>query len=114
MGLFEKIKAIHVLQRFVRMSRVLLPVYVQLKHKQNLVVEEKQRLENIREIYSNFRADSKTSVYLINSNILDLIQTTFRSTDNGKIDTPEGFYTFDQFIKESDRLIDEWNRQLLN
>lgn len=114
MGLIEKISAIHVLQRFVRMSRVLLPTYVNLTNKKNLNEEEFQKVDKIKDIYRGFHADPKTSLLLINSNILELIQRTFKNTESGNLDTPEGFYVFNQFIAESDRLIDEWNRQIMN
>lgn len=114
MGLFEKISAVHVLQRFVRMSRVLLPTYISLSNKKNLNEEEYLKVDKIKDIYKDFHADPKTSLLLINSNILELIQNTFNNTESGNLDTPEGFYVFNQFIEESDRLINEWNRQLMN
>ncbi|MFT4601577.1 MAG: hypothetical protein ACI857_001758 [Arenicella sp.] len=114
MGISEKIKAIYVLQRFVRMSRVLIPTYIELSNKSSLTDSESFRVKKIESIYNTFKADPVTSQYLINSNILGLIQGVYASLQSERRDTPEGFHEYNSFIHESDRLIGQWDRQILN
>ncbi len=114
MGISEKINAIYVLQRFVRMSRILIPTYIELNRKMELSENDNYRIERIKSVYDNFRADPVASQYLINSNILGLIQRVYSSMKSEENDTPEGYHNYELFIKESDRLIKQWDRHLLN
>ena len=114
MRIKDHINAVYLLQRFVRMSRVLLPAFVELKSKNNLSDFEEKRIASIKEVYENFKADPKTSKLLINSNILELIQVTYFRTIRNQGFEPQGLFEYDQFIKESDRLISVWDRQMMN
>lgn len=114
MNLRERITAVHVLQRFVRMSRVLLPLYMDLSNKRSLSDSEEQKLQGIRQVYDNFQANPKASNYLINSNILGLIQNVYRYVLKNKGQNPQSYHEYNEFIKESDRLIDTWDKQLMN
>lgn len=110
----ERIAAVHVMQRFVRMSRILLPAFSSLVHKNNLTGSERRKLDRIQEVYENFRANPEASTLLINSNILLLIQKVYASLVSKNGESPESFYFYNEFIKESDRLIADWDRQLMN
>jgi hypothetical protein len=114
MSIRERINAVYVLQRFVRMSRVLLPAFLDLKSKKNLSISEEMKLQGIRQVYDNFNANPAASSYLINSNILSLIQNVYRWTVTEKGHNPQSFHEYNEFIKESDRLIKMWDKQLLN
>lgn len=114
MSIRERINAVYVLQRFVRMSRVLLPLYLDLSSKRNLSLSEEMKLQGIRQVYDNFTANPQASNFLINSDILSLIQNVYGFVVSKKAQNPESFHEYNEFIKESDRLIDLWDRQLLN
>lgn len=114
MSIRERIKAVYVLQRFVRMSRVLLPLYLDLKSKRSLSLSEESKIQGIRQVYDNFHANPETSKFLINSDILDLIQSVYSWVMSEKGHNPQSFHEYNQFIRESDRLISEWDHQLMN
>lgn len=114
MSIRERVTAVYVLQRFVRMSRVLLPMYLDLSSKRSLSMSDELRLKGIRQVYDNFQANPEASNYLINSDILGLIQGVYRFVIQHKGQTPESYYQYNAFIKESDRLIEEWDKQLMN
>lgn len=114
MRIKDHINAVYLLQRFVRMSRVLLPIFIELKSKSRLSKSEKKRIAGIEDVYENFNADPKTSKLLINSNILELIQKTYFQSIKNCGFQPESLFEYDQFIKESDRLIGVWDRQMMN
>lgn len=114
MTLNEHIRAVHVLQRFVRLSRALLPLYSDLQSKKTLDRTEETRLKKIKGVYENFHANPEASRYLINSDILLLIQNVYSIISRGQSLTPQNLYEYDKFIKESDRLIATWNQQQMN
>lgn len=114
MRISERIIAVYLMQRFVRMSRILLPAFIELKSKKNPTKFEEGRIKGIEEVYQNFNADPNASKILINSNILELIQKIyFRIMKDEGFDS-KGLFQYDQFIEECDRLIVTWDRQLLN
>lgn len=110
----ERVSAVHLMQRFVRMSRVLIPLYSSLVYKNNLTKSEKRKMDRIKTVYENFHANPDASKYLIDSDILRLIQSVYYTLVSKKGDSPESFYEYNEFIKESDRLIANWDRQLMN
>lgn len=110
----EKVSAVHLMQRFVRMSRVLLPLYSSLTKKASPSRTEKVKMDSIRSVYDNFHAHPDTSKYLINSDILRLIQSVYAALVSKKGESPESFYEYNEFIRESDRLIAAWDKQLMN
>lgn len=114
MGFKEKIDAVYILQRFVRMSRVLLPTFLELRSQINLTSEQQLRFLKIRDVYDNFKADPSASKYLINSNIIALIQSVYLSIQSNNGFSPKIQYDYEAFIKESDRLISDWDKQILN
>ncbi len=112
MSINTKIQAVYILQRFVRMSRVLMPLYVDLIQKQKLNKDEKRKLNRIEGIYSEFNVSPEISLNLINSSIIDYIKDLY-SFSKSHLRIKDSF-TYNQFIKESDFLINRWNKQLLN
>lgn len=114
MSMKDRIIAVYILQRFVRMSRVLLPIYLDLMSKRTLSVVEKRRLKGIKEVYDNFNANPAASKLLINSDILRLIQEVYSWSSKNEGVSAKSLFEYDSFISESDRLIGTWNKQLLN
>ena len=110
----ERVAAVHIMQRFVRMSRVLLPAYSSLVSKKNLTTSEMRKMSRIKAVYENFRANPDASKFLINSDILQLIQNVYFTLVSERGQSPETFYEYDEFIRESDRLIETWDKQLMN
>ena len=91
-----------------------MPLYSDLISKKKLTNKEVNRVGKIRDIYDNFHADPEASRYLINSDILARIKLVYQIIDKGQRLTPENLYEYDKFIRESDRLIDTWNHQMMN
>lgn len=114
MGIIDRITAVYLLQRFVRMSRILIPTFFELNSKSNLTAFEKSKIDRIKEVYNNFKADPKTSKMLIDSDILELIQKNYFQIKGNNGLRPKELFEYDQFIKESDRLISIWDRQMMN
>lgn len=114
MNINERTKAVHVLQRFVMMSRTLLPSFSELMAKENLTKSETRKVKRIREVYESFRANSEVSIELVNSNIFQLIKDVYNQGKQNKGQTPQTFYVYNAFLKESDRLIEAWNKQQMN
>lgn len=114
MSIKERINAVHILQRFVRMSRVLLPLYLDLSTKKELSLSEEHKLKGIRSVYDNFSANPQASNLLINSDILSMIQKVYGFVVQQKGQNPQSFHEYNRFIQESDRLIETWDRQLMN
>jgi len=108
----ERIQAVFILQKFVRMSRFLLPAYVDLIQRDHLSAKEQRKISRIRNVYASFKASSEVSRSLINSDILDLIKNLYTLAGIDKnIKSSE---TYIEFIQESDELIHQWNKHILN
>lgn len=99
-----------ILRHFVDLSARLLPLLHELKKKKHPTENEKQSIEKIVSVYQNYNFDTNTSVVLINSNVLELIQKTFdriiNSTKNNK--SIDNILLLDHFLYERDRLLDVW------
>lgn len=114
MTISDRIRAVHVIQRFVMMSRTLLPSFSELMSKKDLTISEKRKVNRIKDVYDTFEANPQMSVALVNSNIFQLIMDVYRSTVQSNGQTPQSLYVYDEFLRESDRLIDAWNSHQLN
>ena len=62
-------------------------------------------------VFENYQFDTKTSEFLINSNILELIKKTYtRIAQTGhRADKKLYKRTFRQFLFEHQRLVESWN-----
>lgn len=114
MTITERTRAVHVLQRFVMMSRTLLPSFSELMAKENLTKAEVRKVTRIREVYDSFQANPQISIELVNSNIFHLISEVYKIGLLNKGQTPQTFYIYNAFLQEADRLIAIWNKQKLN
>ena len=100
-----------ILRHFVDLSARLLPLLHELKKKKNPTKTEQKNIEKIVAVYQNYNFDTSTSVVLINSNVLELIQKTFnRIANSNKTNRSiENTLLLDHFLYERDRLINVWN-----
>jgi hypothetical protein len=114
MTVSERIAAVHVLQRFVMMSRTLLPKLTELMAKENRSKDEETKVDRIRDVYESFEAKPEISQLLVNSNIFQLIKDVYRTAVKREGHSPQTYHTYNAFIMEADRLIHDWNKQILN
>ncbi len=77
---------------------------------------EKKNIEKIVAVYQNYNFEANTSVVLINSNILELIQKTFERIVNSynRTKTIENSLLLDHFLYERARLLDVWSNAEAN
>lgn len=105
-----------ILRHFVDLSARLLPMLHELTQKKRPTPFEKQSIKKIVSVYQNYNFDTNTSVVLINSNVLELIQQTFEriihSHDRSK--TIENGLLLDHFLYERERLQDVWSNAEAN
>lgn len=73
-----------VLRHFIELSAKLLPFFNELSKKAVLLPQEKNDREKIIKVYRNYSFDTSTSQILMESDILDVIQQTFRSIEKRK------------------------------
>lgn len=73
-----------VLRHFIELSAKLLPFFNELSKKTVLLPQEKSDRDKIIEVYRNYSFDTSTSEILMESDILEIIQQTFRSIEKYK------------------------------
>ncbi len=105
-----------ILRHFVDLSARLLPLLNELTQKKHPSEFEKKNIEKIVAVYQNYNFDANTSVVLINSNILELIQKTFERIVNSynRTKTIENSLLLDHFLYERARLLDVWSNAEAN
>ncbi len=96
-----------VLRHFVDLSARLLPFLSKLTDKEVLTKREVIYKGKIMEVYENYNFDPITSEALIDSNILELINTTYQKIayQNDR----KGKRTLRKFLFEHQRLVNSWN-----
>ncbi|WP_430402647.1 hypothetical protein [Fluviicola sp.] len=70
-----------VLRHFIELSAKLLPFFDELSKKDILLPQEKNDRDKIIEVYRNYGFDTSTSEILMESDILETIQQTFKSIE---------------------------------
>ncbi|MFZ9028105.1 MAG: hypothetical protein ACO2Z9_03770 [Crocinitomicaceae bacterium] len=70
-------EALLVLRHFIDLSAELLPMLYVLRQKPNPTQEEINNIKKIQDVYEQYAFDTDTSRLLIDSDILDLIQSSF-------------------------------------
>jgi hypothetical protein len=70
-----------VLRHFIELSAKLLPFFNELSKKNTLLPQELSDRNKIIEVYRNYGFDTSTSEILMESDILEIIQQTFRSIE---------------------------------
>ena len=100
-----------VLRHFVDLSAQLLPFLDELYQKNILTNEEALNKTKIISVFESYNFDTKTSELLINSNILELIKSSFLkiSNSNENYDNRAKKRTLREFLFEHHRLVESWN-----
>ncbi len=114
MTLDERNRAIFLVQRFVRMSRQLLPAFAELITKKKLNTDDESSVRHIEDVYDQFSADPDITRNLINSNIVALIQQSYQWLKSHRGHSPFECDDYCEFLEESDRLMYEWEVAGLN
>lgn len=70
-----------VLRHFIELSAKLLPFFNELSKKNSLLPQEQSDRDKIIEVYRNYSFDTSTSEILMESDILEIIQQTFKSIE---------------------------------
>ena len=70
-----------VLRHFIELSAKLLPFFNELSKKSVLLPQEQNDRNKIIEVYKSYAFDTNTSVILMESDILEIIQQAFRSIE---------------------------------
>lgn len=105
-----------VLRHFVDLSARLLPFLDELQRKKEPTKEELCYKQKIIDVFSNYSFDTKTSEFLIGSNILELIKRSFDSISASTYLLRPGQKngSLSHFLREYNRLNDNWNRSAAN
>jgi hypothetical protein len=70
-----------VLRHFIELSAKLLPFFNELSKKSTLLPQEQSDRNKIIEVYKSYSFDTNTSEILMESDILEIIQQTFRAIE---------------------------------
>lgn len=108
-------EALLVLRHFIDLSAELLPLLYVLRQKSNPTREEVDNIKKIQEVYEQYAFDTDTSRLLIDSDILDLIQSCFYKMTSKQSKQPlvarKNLYTF---LDEYKRLKHNWELTVAN
>lgn len=101
-------EALLVLKHFIDLSAKLLPLLEELNRKKTPSFEEKINKKRIIDIYQHYEFDTNTSRLLINSNVLELIQTAFIEVASSHHRSKNR--NLRKFLKEHHRLMRDWQK----
>ncbi len=104
-----------VLRHFIELSAKLLPFFNELSKKSTLLPQELSDRNKIIEVYQNYGFDTSTSEILMESDILEIIQQTFRSIEKrcpGKDSDSDKLMTV--FQNKHHQLIQNWRLTDMN
>ena len=99
-----------VLRHFVELSAKLLPFFNELSKQKKLSPLDNADRNKIIEVFNNYSFDNQTSEILMKSDILEVIQTTFRSIEKrvpGQ--KSEAELHLNHFRKKHRELVLDWN-----
>lgn len=99
-----------VLRHFVNLSARLLPFLNELQNKKHPTQGDIRDKDKIIDVFENYSFDTYTSVKLLNSNVLDLIKKSFESIKSSTSIMRSGSkdQRLNEFLKEHQRLLDNW------
>nr|WP_294858488.1 hypothetical protein [uncultured Fluviicola sp.] len=104
-----------VLRHFIELSAKLLPFFNELSKKDILLPQEQNDRDKIIEVYRNYGFDTSTSEILMESDILETIQQTFKSIEKrayGKESDSDKLMTI--FEKKHRQLVLNWKQTDIN
>lgn len=108
-------EALLVLRHFIDLSAELLPMLYVLRQKTNPSSEEIDNIRKIQDVYEQYAFDTDTSRLLIDSDVLDLIQSSFYKIRNKDTKHPrvarKNLYAF---LNEYKRLKHNWELTVAN
>jgi hypothetical protein len=99
-------EAILVLKHFIDLSARLLPFLHELETKNKPTPEEYRNKMRIREVYESYEFDPSTSKILLNSDVLELIKSSFNSIIANR--RCRRNQTLTAFMQEYERLKSNW------
>ena len=70
-------EAVYILRNFIDLSAQLLPFLIELKHAKKPSDTDIEDKEKIIDVYKNYSFDKDTSMLLMNSTILEMIEKSF-------------------------------------
>ena len=101
-------EAVYILRNFIELSAQLLPFLVELKYAKTLTEEDKVDKENIIDLYKNYAFEDETSIQLMDSPILSLIHDSFETIIKEDSKKRISLSKVKKFMREHDRLQDNW------
>lgn len=104
-----------VLRHFIELSAKLLPFFNELSKKNILLPQEQSDRNKIIEVYRSYGFDTSTSEILMESDILEIIQQTFKAIENrtpGKDSNSDKLMTI--FQNKHHQLIRDWRLTDMN
>lgn len=99
-----------VLRHFVELSAKLLPFFNELSKRRKLSIQDSKDRDKIIHVFNNYNFDTKTSVILMDSDILEIIQDTFRCIEKripGERSDADAYLRL--FMKKHEELLLDWN-----
>lgn len=104
-----------VLRHFIELSAKLLPFFNELSKKKILLPQEQNDRNKIIEVYQNYGFDTSTSEILMESDILEIIQQTFKAIEKRKpgkdSDSDKLIHVFH---KKHSQLVNNWRQTDIN
>lgn len=100
--------ALVILRHFVELNTKLLPLLHSLYKLENPSERDKEDMEKIQTAFSSYHFESETSIILMNSPILEIIQMNYE-TIFLKAPYVETSYQLNRFQKEYTNLAQNWN-----
>lgn len=108
-------EALLVLRHFIDLSAQLLPMLYVLKQKRNPTQEEYTNIQKIQDVYEQYSFDTETSKLLIDSDVLELIRSSFDNLRNKNSRTRHAARrNLQEFLNEYQRLRDNWELTVAN
>jgi hypothetical protein len=104
-----------VMRHFIELSSKLLPFFNDLSKTKKLSEQEAADRNKIIEVFQNYKFDTNTSVILMESDILEIIQDTFREIElrmPGKHSDADAYLRL--FQKKHNELLMDWNQTEAN
>jgi hypothetical protein len=105
--------ALVVLKHFIELNSKLLPIYFNLHNKITQSPQDFSKIKKIEATFQSYNFDITSSVLLMNSPILELIQKTFESISCGDENFNAGYH-LNRFQIEVDRLRKDWELIMYN
>ncbi|MNJ90908.1 hypothetical protein D3C87_85480 [compost metagenome] len=104
-----------VLRHFIELSAKLLPFFNELSKKSILLPQEESDRNKIIEVYQNYGFDTSTSEILMQSDILDIIQQTFKAIEKRKPGKDsDSDKLMNVFQKKHEQLVHNWKQTDIN